>query len=336
MTPASFRNSLAACLFLFACDNATVETGNESASSDQALTGTTDEGEQIVFAGPARRGEDRPTPARRDDDNLIREPNVPDPQEGDFTLEEAVEGLPVDGNLIAEIATQFGDILCELDPQRSPVATANFVGLARGIRPWWDARAGEWVTRRYYDGLSFHRVLPEYLIQGGDYLGDGTGTVGYTLEDESDDTLTHDRAGQLCMANMDGPNSSGAQFFITDGPAPQLDEGGYTIFGRCEPLDVVAQVARVPQDPDLGNRPRTEVSIRRLLIRRVVGGLAAAEPTRPELPEGMPEIRRSASRDPSARGHDHRGSFNPLDYGEPSPLPGGRTGPPGHNHGHRH
>lgn len=335
MTPASFRHSLAACLLLVACDSEGARVEGQDETPEPVFMGTTDTGEQVVFAGPSNRGADTArgrASTSYDEDELIREPNRPDPEEGEFTLEEAVEGMPVDGSLIAEIATQFGDILCELDPQRAPNATANFIGLARGLRPWWDARAGEWVTRRYYDGLTFHRVLPEYLIQGGDYLGDGSGTVGYTLEDERDDTLSHDRRGQLCMANMDGPNSAGAQFFITDGPAPQLDEGGYTIFGRCEPLAVISQVARVPQDSDAGNRPLTDVNIRRVLVRRVVGGLAAAEPTRPELPEGSPEIRRSAGRDPSARGHNHRGGFDPLEYGEPSPMPQGRRGPPVHRH----
>jgi peptidyl-prolyl cis-trans isomerase A (cyclophilin A) len=305
--------ALIAGLALVGCGEGeeTVEVTVEGLDAPDApvYQATTPTGETVVFAGPHNRGSERTqgrSSTRYDEDELIREPNEPDPEGGEFTLEEAVEGMPIDGALIAEIATQFGDILCELDPRRSPIATANFIGLARGLRPWWDARAGEWVRRPYYAGLTFHRVIPEYLIQGGDYLGDGTGTVGYTIADESDDTLAHDRAGQLAMANMDGPNSAGAQFFISDGPAPPLDGQGYTIFGQCRPTDVIAQIARVPQNPDEGNRPLTEVTIRRVLIRRVVGGLAAAEPTRPEIPEEL-RTPRGASPDPSARGRGEIG-----------------------------
>jgi peptidyl-prolyl cis-trans isomerase A (cyclophilin A) len=321
------------------CDQG--EAGGASASTPtpaEPLVGVADDGSPIIFAG--RR--DTPPPATTpppETANLRREPNAPDPERGDFTLEEAVVGLPIDGTLVAEIGTDLGTLLCDLHADRAPRAVANFIGLARGIRPWWDARAGEWVRRPYYRGLTFHRVIPGYLAQGGDYLGDGTGTVGYTLPDELHDSLSHDRAGQLCMANQgDAPNSAGAQFFITDGPAPQLDrDGRYTIFGQCIPEEVVSQIARVPQNPDQGNRPLTPVRITRLLIRRVVGGAAAAEPTRPQLPPGEPEQPRGASEGPTVlRSRDGR------PYPEPSPLPGGRRSPPrppipggghdGHNH----
>ncbi|MGE0789714.1 MAG: peptidylprolyl isomerase [Sandaracinaceae bacterium] len=329
------RPELALALFvtLAGCDGSVEVEGTAAASREAPLTGVTNEGEQIVFAGRQPNEARRPV-ARPNEERLIREPNSPDPENGQFTLEEAVVGLPIDGALIAEIETELGSILCELDPQRSPIATANFVGLARGARPFWDPRAGEWVTRPAYGGTIFHRVIPGYLIQGGDQLSDGTGTVGYTIPDEHDDTLSHDRAGQLCVANMDGPNTGGAQFFITDGPQPQLDEGGYTIFGQCRPLSLISEIARVPQRGEDGNRPLTDVHLRRVLIRRVVGGLAAAEPTRPQLPEGEPEVPREASPDPSDR--RGRSRFNPLDYGTPSPIPEGVTGPPVHNHGHSH
>ncbi|MEZ4335972.1 MAG: peptidylprolyl isomerase [Sandaracinaceae bacterium] len=316
---------------LGACDGAdvTVENPDEPAATHAAqATGVTDDGLQVVFAGPRQEGQRRVRGREQteyDAEHLIREPNAPDPEEGEFTLEEAVVGLPIDGALVVEIGTTFGTVLCELYADRAPNTVANFVGLARGLRPWWDARAGEWRRTPYYDDLTFHRVVPGFLIQGGDYLGDGTGTIGYTIEDEPHDTLAHDRAGQLCMANHDGPNSAGAQFFITDGPAPQLDEGGYTIFGECRPQHVISQLARVPQNPEQGNRPLTELQIRRFMVRRVEGGLAAARPTRPELPPGEPEVPRGASHDPSA---DPRTRYDPTQYGRPSPLPNGRTGPP--------
>lgn len=325
-----------ALCFFGACDNAEigVDPADEVAPNHgEDNVGVADDGTQIIFAGPreGRRSRARTRP-ERDEENLIREPNAPDPEAGEFTLEEAVEGMPIDGTLVVEIVTGMGTFLCELYAERAPNTVANFVGLIRGNRPWWDARAGSWRREAYYRGLTFHRVVPGFLIQGGDYLGDGTGTVGYTINDELHDTLSHDRAGQLAMANHDGENSAGAQFFITDGPAAQLDEGGYTIFGQCQPTDLVSQIARVPQNPDEGHRPLSEVRIRRISVRRVQGGLAAALPTRPQLPEGEPETPRGAGRDPSAirggREEDIRRRYDPRQYGEPSPFPMGRTGPP--------
>ncbi|MCB9591509.1 MAG: peptidylprolyl isomerase [Sandaracinaceae bacterium] len=327
----SALSALLALTLLSACDDANVTVENpdepEPTHSDRNV-GVADDGTQIVFAGPRQEGGRRvrgQAQTQHDEEHLIREPNVPDPEAGEFTLEEAVVGMPIEGSLIVEIGTTFGPILCELYADRVPNTTANFIGLARGLRPWWDARAGEWRRTPYYEHLTFHRAVPGFLIQGGDYLGDGTGTVGYTIPDEPHDTLAHDRAGQLCMANHDGPNTAGAQFFITDGPAPQLDAGGYTIFGECRPAHVISELARVPQNPDQGNRPLTPLEIRRLEIRRVEGGLAAATPSRPQLPEGEPEVPRGASRDPTA---DPRTRYDPTQYGTPSPLPNGRTGPP--------
>lgn len=324
---------------MIACDGAGATAAATRAQSDEVpRVAVADDGSAIIFAGP--RNETRAAGRQSteyDEESLRRVPNAPDPERGEFTLEEAVVSLPVDGTLVAEIGTELGTMLCDLYADRAPRAVANFVGLARGIRPWWDARAGEWVRRPYYRGLTFHRVIPGYLVQGGDYLGDGTGTVGYTLPDERDDSLAHDRAGQLCMANHDGANSAGAQFFITDGPAPQLDAEGYTIFGQCQPLEIVSQIARVPQSPEAGNRPLTPIHLTRVIIQRVEGGAAAARPTRPQLPAGEPETPRSASPGPSElRSRDGRR------YPEPSPMPpSGRMGPPsppvprGHDgHGH--
>lgn len=315
----------AASLALTGCDSGEASASNQARPIEEATTGVADDGSLIVFAGP-RDGAHRVagSSARPDADRLIREPNAPDPEGGEFSLEEAVVGLPVDGSLVAEIGTEFGTVLCDLYADRAPHTVANFVGLARGLRPWWDARGGEWVRRPYYRGLTFHRVIPGYLVQGGDYLGDGTGTVGYTIDDEPHDTLAHDRAGQLAMANHDGANTAGAQFFFTDGPAPQLDGHGYTIFGQCRPLHVISQLARVPQRPDSGNQPLTEVHITRLIIRRVVGGAQAAAPTPPVPAAGNEEPARGASPDPSTRHRRH----DPLQYGEPSPFPNGMTGPP--------
>jgi len=189
--------------------------------------------------------------------------------------------------------------MCELYPDRAPHAVAAFVGLARGRRSWWDARAGQWVQRAYYTGSTFFRVIPEYIVQGGDYLGDGTGRVGFTVPLEQSETLSHDRIGRLALATYDGnANSGGAQFYVTDGPHQDLD-GTATIFGQCSPDYVVSQIARVVQTGAPDNRPLTPLHIGHIYIRRVVGGVAQAHPTVPGQPEGEPEVGRGASPGPS-------------------------------------
>lgn len=272
-----------------------------SEASAPPLTGTTavtEDGETVVLAG----GHPPPTtaPGERpiDREHLIMTPNAPDPN-ATWSLDDALVGLPTDGDLIAEIQTDLGVMMCELYPDRAPHAVAAFVGLARGRRAWWDARAGQWVTRPYYRNATFFRVIPEFIIQGGDYLGDGSGRVGFTVPLEQSETLSHDRAGRLAMATFDNdPNSGGAQFYITDGPHQELD-GTATIFGQCSPDYVVAQIARVVQTGAPENRPLTPVRMGLVYVRRVVGGVAQAHPTIPGQPEGEPEVGRGASPGPS-------------------------------------
>lgn len=283
------------------CEDDSSGGGGNGAGGSQAKRVVTEDGYEVVLADPSGRI-DPPTknqPTKQQRDRLIRTPTSPDPEGGQYTLEEAVEGLGTDGTLIAEINTDLGTIFCDLYGDKTPNTVANFVGLARGRRPWWDARAGAWVTRPMYSGTTFHRVIPGYMIQGGDYLGDGSGTIGYTIPDEVRPELIHDRAGLLCMAREEA-NENGGQFFITDGAAAQLD-GSYTIFGRCHPPEVVQRIARVPQAGPPDNRPLTPVVIERILIRRQRGGAAQAKRSPPVLPEGFdPEHpERGASPGPS-------------------------------------
>lgn len=204
--------------------------------------------------------EDRPAALRR-------RPTSPDPLGGEFTLEQATEGLPAgDEPLHAVIRTDLGRITCKLLADKAPRTVANFVGLARGKRPFWDARLGEWTKRAGYDGTKFHRVIPGFMIQGGDPLGDGSGAPGYEIPDEVWDGARHDRAGLLCMANR-GPNTNGMQFFITDAAAAHLDES-YTIFGECAPTEIVSRIARVPQRGRPSNNPLTDVTIESVRIYR--------------------------------------------------------------------
>ena len=163
-----------------------------------------------------------------------------DPAKGQFTLEQATKGLTGSGLLVAKIETTLGTFTCELYEKDAPITVANFVGLARGTRPWKDPKTGKWVEKKpFYDGLIFHRVIPGFMVQGGDPLGVGTGNPGYRFEDEFSPNLKFDKPALLAMANA-GPATNGSQFFITEG-TPQHLSGKHTIFGVCEPASLVAQ-----------------------------------------------------------------------------------------------
>jgi peptidyl-prolyl cis-trans isomerase A (cyclophilin A) len=144
------------------------------------------------------------------------------------------------------------------------MTVANFVGLARGIKPFTDPVTKKTARRRYYDGLTFHRVIPDFMIQGGDPLGTGSGGPGYVFANENHKDLRHDSPGVLAMANR-GPDTNGSQFYITDAASKPLD-GSYTVFGRCKENDVVRRIARVERDS--ADHPRKPVTIDRVDIQR--------------------------------------------------------------------
>jgi peptidyl-prolyl cis-trans isomerase A (cyclophilin A) len=201
-----------------------------------------------------------------------------DPLKGKWTLHEALQDLPGAGALIAKLDTTKGPIDCKLHEDKAPLTVANFVGLARGLRPWKNTR-GEWVKRPAYDGTKFHRIMTGFMIQGGDPKGTGTGEPGYTIPDEVWPGATHDRAGQLCMANR-GKNTNGAQFFITDGRAVHLD-GGYTIFGDCSPAETIEKLAGVETRGDRSVKPTKmqKVTIKRVPKKEAPASSASAAPT---------------------------------------------------------
>lgn len=161
---------------------------------------------------------------------------------GRFPFAEAVAGLPDAGRLRATIVSDAGEIHCDLLPDTAPLGVATFVGLARGLRPFRDS-SGEWVTRPYYDGLTFHRAEPRLFVQGGRL--DASGEVGFWLQDERSIGTAFDRPGLLALANDGQPNGSNAQFFITTAANRSFD-GLYTILGYCgDPLIVRELEARV-------------------------------------------------------------------------------------------
>jgi peptidyl-prolyl cis-trans isomerase A (cyclophilin A) len=206
-----------------------------------------------------------------------------DPEKGDFTLDEATKGLkgPKDGALTAKIETTMGTFTCELLDKKSPVTVANFVGLARGVRPWCDEASKKWETKKpFYDGLTFHRVIPSFMIQGGDPLGIGRGGPGYKFKNEDTPDLVFDKPGIMAMANA-GRDTNGSQFFITETPQPALNHG-YTIFGQCEPTDLVGKIARVERSP--GDKPVKDVKMTKVTITRGKAAKAekAAKPAKAE------------------------------------------------------
>jgi peptidyl-prolyl cis-trans isomerase A (cyclophilin A) len=181
-----------------------------------------------------------------------------DPDKGVFTLADATAGLPGAGKLVATIKTDKGSLDCELYPDKAPITVANFVGLARGLRPW-KTPAGDWVKKPLYDGTPFHRIIKGFMIQGGDPKGNGSGDPGFVIPDEIWTGAHHDQRGQICMANR-GPNTNGSQFFIMDGVAAHLD-GGYTIFGKCGPDGVIEAIASSPTMGDRAVGPPKIVSV---------------------------------------------------------------------------
>jgi peptidyl-prolyl cis-trans isomerase A (cyclophilin A) len=174
-------------------------------------------------------------------------------------------GIGPDAKLSARFDTSKGGITCALWPDKAPLTVANFVGLAEGKKEWKDPQSGEMVKRPLYDGTIFHRVIPEFMSQGGDPLGTGRGGPGYEFEDETSPDVTFSEPGLLAMANA-GPDTNGSQFFITDRATPHHLDGKHTIFGKCGNLDVVQAIASVDRDGD--DRPKTDVVIKKVTITR--------------------------------------------------------------------
>jgi peptidyl-prolyl cis-trans isomerase A (cyclophilin A) len=168
--------------------------------------------------------------------------------------------------LHAHFTTSEGNFTIRLLESEAPNTVANFVGLAEGTKEWTDAKSGKKVTRPYYDGLIFHRVIADFMIQGGDPLGTGTGGPGYRFADEFHAKARHNKPGILSMANS-GPNSNGGQFFITLVPTAWLDNK-HSVFGEVvEGMDVVEKIGKTATSKP-GDRPIKPITIQTVTIKR--------------------------------------------------------------------
>jgi peptidyl-prolyl cis-trans isomerase A (cyclophilin A) len=170
--------------------------------------------------------------------------------------------------LTATLQTNQGRIVVRLFPDHAPKTVRNFVELAEGGREWTDPATGRPTTAKLYDGTIFHRVIPDFMIQGGDPLGSGRGGPGYQFADEIHPDLRFDRAHLLAMANA-GPGTNGSQFFITVGPTPWLN-GRHTIFGEViEGADVVDRISMLKTASQ--DRPAEDVVIESVIVDRSEG-----------------------------------------------------------------
>ena len=171
------------------------------------------------------------------------------------------------GTPYAHFTTSEGNFTIKLFEKEAPKTVANFIGLAEGTKEFTDPRTHEKAKKPYYNGTIFHRVIADFMIQGGDPLGQGTGGPGYTIVDEFDPKLRHTKAGILSMANIGQPNSGGGQFFITLAPTPWLNDK-HTIFGEVvEGMDVIKKIGGT-QTTKPGDRPVKPITLESVTIER--------------------------------------------------------------------
>jgi peptidyl-prolyl cis-trans isomerase A (cyclophilin A) len=209
-------------------------------------------------SGTAKQGAHAPAGANR-----AESPDVP---------------LPSEPGVYAVINTSMGSIVCRLFEKEAPKTVANFRGLATGTKPWTDPATGKVKHTPLYNGTTFHRVIPGFMIQGGDPKGDGTGDPGYKFKNEVSSDLQFDRPGRLAYANA-GPGTNGSQFFITEVATPHLN-GSYTLFGQCDDATValVKQIAHMATDPT-NDRPFRPVKILHIKITHGATSATTAKST---------------------------------------------------------
>jgi len=184
--------------------------------------------------------------------------------------------------LYAIFTTSMGTITARLFEKETPLTVKNFVALARGTKPWKDPKTNAMAAKPLYNGITFHRVIPNFMIQTGDPTGTGSHDCGFTIKDEIVPTLKFDQPGRLGMANVGSPNTGGCQFFITEVPYASLD-GGYTVFGQVvEGQDIVKKIGHVPTT---GEKPTTPVKLVTVIIKREGPPPAPATPVKKSVPK---------------------------------------------------
>ena len=180
--------------------------------------------------------------------------------------------------LYAIFATSMGTITAKLFEKETPVTVANFVALARGTKAWMDPKTNTMLKKPLYNGITFHRVIPNFMIQTGDPTATGSHNCGFTIKDEIVPNLKFDQPGRLGMANIGSPNTGGCQFFITEKEYPSLN-GGYTIFGQVvEGQENVNKIAHVERDGN--DKPRVAVKLISVTIKREGPAPAPAAPAK--------------------------------------------------------
>ncbi|MFZ9596680.1 MAG: peptidylprolyl isomerase [Bdellovibrionia bacterium] len=175
------------------------------------------------------------------------------------------QNLGLGKGLYAVFETTLGEMVCRLEEEKAPETVKNFVGLSTGEKQYTDPKTGQPSHEPFYDGTIFHRIIKNFMIQGGDRLGQGTGGPGYRFKDEFHPTLKHSGPGVLSMANA-GPNTNGSQFFITLVPTPWLD-GKHSVFGHLVRGQNVLEALGAVQT-GMMDRPKQEVMIQKLKIVR--------------------------------------------------------------------
>jgi peptidyl-prolyl cis-trans isomerase A (cyclophilin A) len=253
---------------IVACESAPVNATSNTASGVQAEEAASASGSSNGEAEAA--ADEEPGAEVAQNEPAAQEPATPSAAVGDVpplgseSTEAILASVPGEGTLFATFQTNHGEIRCELFADLVPNTVANFVGLATGQKTYIDPESGQPARSNFYDGLTFHRIIPNFMIQGGDPVGNGTGGPGYRFEDEFNPTLRHDRPGILSMANA-GPGTNGSQFFITEVPTPHLDNR-HSVFGACGPEENVLAIARIPTGA--GNRPLQPVIMEHVVISR--------------------------------------------------------------------
>ncbi len=254
-----FMAALSTLLLLAA---ACQKDAGEAAASNEGEAHAEEHGDEATAEG-STAPEATPEAAGAENAQIAQADGEIPPVESE-SAESILAAYPGDGELHAVIVTSMGSIDCLLYDRQVPNTVANFVGLATGQKTFIDHRTRQPARRAFYDGLTFHRVIPNFMIQGGDPAGTGSGGPGYRFADEFHPELRHSSAGILSMANA-GPGTNGSQFFITDRDTPHLDNR-HSVFGLCANTDVVAAIARVPTSGP--NRPTTPVTIEQVRIER--------------------------------------------------------------------